>query len=190
VIEIGSAEDLAKIGNPAYPAYALDGNYRLVKNIQLTGTWTPIGSAETPFTGIFDGNGCVINGMNVTTSVGATGAAGLFAAVEGAQIKDLVLTDATISITDQAEGASNTGYVGILAGRATRSAITGVVVNAQKLAVSSITVNNAQANAVVYAGGIAGYVEYTVIEQSEADVTFDVTAAEKHTANIGGTVIA
>jgi pyruvate dehydrogenase E2 component (dihydrolipoamide acetyltransferase) len=41
-----------------------------------------------------------------------------------------------------------------------------------------------------YAGGIAGYVEYTVIEQSEADVTFDVTAAEKHTANIGGTVIA
>lgn len=194
VIEIGSAEDLAKIGNPAYPAYPLDGNYRLIKNIQLSGIWMPIGTYEMPFSGIFDGNGCVINGLHVTTSVGVTGSAGLFAALEGAIVKDLVITDAKIDITDAAEGATNTAYAGLLAGAARKSVVSNVLVNAQKLTASSVTVVNNQANAHVIAGGLLGGADTCEITDCVADgAVVNVTAAGKNTGtliggNLGSTV--
>ena len=57
-IKIGTAEELAKIGNDS--SYPLSGNYILTANIDLGGEkkpWTPIGSnKDHAFTGTFDGN--------------------------------------------------------------------------------------------------------------------------------------
>ena len=68
-IEIASIEDLQKIGNDE--AYPLDGDYVLTQDIDASETvdWNggegfePIGSEDTPFTGVFDGRGHVIDGL-------------------------------------------------------------------------------------------------------------------------------
>ena len=43
----------------------MSGKYILTADIDLTGkTWVPLGSADTPFTGVFDGNGYVISNLS------------------------------------------------------------------------------------------------------------------------------
>ena len=55
---ISTADQLMGITN-------MSGNYILTKNIDLTGkTWVPLGSADAPFTGVFDGNGYVISNLS------------------------------------------------------------------------------------------------------------------------------
>lgn len=70
----------------------------LVKDIDMSGTpnWIPIGTADRPFTGIFNGNGHTISNLHCTTDKAG---AGLFGVVEsGACIYDVHL-DNTCSIT-------------------------------------------------------------------------------------------
>lgn len=45
-------------------SYPLSGNYRLDNNITLTKEWKAIGNEKAPFTGVFDGNGYVIYGLD------------------------------------------------------------------------------------------------------------------------------
>ena len=72
VIEIYTVEDLYCV------RYDLDGHYRLMADIDLTEAtakggdwdnegygWLPIGNGSTPFSGIFDGNGHAIIGMQI-----------------------------------------------------------------------------------------------------------------------------
>lgn len=54
IIDINSAEDLAKIGVDSN--YPTDGNYRLNSNISIDETWTSKVNSASPFTGVFDGN--------------------------------------------------------------------------------------------------------------------------------------
>ena len=67
VIQIGSAEDLAKIGKDGN--YPLSGSYLLTANIDLGGSggspWTPIGTSGTPFTGTFNGGDHTISGLYI-----------------------------------------------------------------------------------------------------------------------------
>ncbi|MCI5604802.1 MAG: hypothetical protein MR413_04020, partial [Clostridia bacterium] len=81
----------------------LDGNFVLGKNIELTGEFSPIGSIEAPFTGVFNGNGYRINGLNVVSSVdggsivsGKSTVAGMFAANNGT-ICNIILTNAAVT---------------------------------------------------------------------------------------------
>ena len=73
--------------------------YELVKNIEMTGNWTPIGWEAT-----FEGNGHVISGM----VVGPPDKGGMFSVVSG-KIRNLGLLDATVTLKDN-------GAAGILAG--------------------------------------------------------------------------
>lgn len=69
VIEISSAEELAKIGKD--PEYMLSGRYKLTEDINLGGKknpWTPIGSLYQSFSGEFDGNGHVISGLYINSN--------------------------------------------------------------------------------------------------------------------------
>ena len=55
---ISTADQLMGITNMA-------GNYILTADIDLAGkTWVPLGSADAPFTGVFDGNGHVISSLS------------------------------------------------------------------------------------------------------------------------------
>ncbi len=76
----------------------LGGNYELGCDINLTGTWTPIGApsidsghynASSGFTGVFNGKGHKITGMNVNYSSGNVYATGLFANTYNATIENV-----------------------------------------------------------------------------------------------------
>lgn len=98
----------------------LGGKYRLVRDINLSGDWTPIGSLEKPFSGLLDGNGYTISGLSVSNS--KKGASGLFACVSG-QLLDLEV-EGVVSGADCVGGL--TGI--LIGGKITNCAFSGVVV--------------------------------------------------------------
>lgn len=69
-------------------------------------TWTPIGTSDTMYAGIFDGNGHTISGLNVT---GANN--GLFKMTGTATIQNLTISDSTIG------DSSNSSLLGAFVGR-------------------------------------------------------------------------
>ena len=83
--------------------------FKLMKDIALTGEWTPIGNSKTAFDGNLDGNQKSISGLNVNTS---TQYAGLFGAVGKTTVQSLTLQDGSVTCTN---GASS--WCGGLAGR-------------------------------------------------------------------------
>lgn len=116
-------------------ATKLAGKYVLTANITLTSaSQSPIGNADAPFTGIFDGNGKTISGLNLS----GTENVGLFGVANGATIKNL-----TVSGTVTATGNRTAGIVAY--------------------AQTSLTVENCTSNATVsgvYAtGGIVGQID-------------------------------
>lgn len=60
---------------------AMDGNYRLTADVNISADQTPIGSASAPFTGTFDGNGKTITWSGSTA--GAGGYIGIFGVSSG-----------------------------------------------------------------------------------------------------------
>ncbi len=92
IIDIGSAEALAKIGQD--PAYPLSGRYRLTADVDLGGSeaapWLPIGSDLDPFIGEFDGNGHTVRGLYINAPTADV--QGLFGRIAGsAEIRDLTV---------------------------------------------------------------------------------------------------
>lgn len=88
---INNATELAEINKD--PAH-LAGSYKLASDIDLSsynsGNWTPIGSTATPFKGTFDGDGYMIEKLNVDLAYNGTGAqAGLFGVVENGTVENL-----------------------------------------------------------------------------------------------------
>jgi hypothetical protein len=78
----------------------------LLENIDLNSisNWTPIGSVNDPFTGIFDGSGFTISNLRINSLLGSN--LGLFGVIgEGAIVKDLTLENVNIS------GGINIGIV-------------------------------------------------------------------------------
>ena len=69
-------------------------------------TWTPIGTSDTMYAGIFDGNGHTISGLNVT---GANN--GLFKMTGTATIQNLTISDSAIG------DSSNSSLLGAFVGR-------------------------------------------------------------------------
>ncbi len=97
-------------------------------------TWKPIGTAEAPFKGTFDGEGNTIENFTVTTS--DTGArVGFFGYVENATIKDLKFVNASVTATEAATGAAG----GVLAGEVSgRTTLTGVKVESSSVTAESM----------------------------------------------------
>lgn len=123
---INSVADLQAI------ASNMAGDYELGADIDLHGvSWIPIGASAdqntrpTEFSGTFDGKGHKISNLTINSNTrGEYNQIGLFAALEGCTISNLVIDNADITC----EGYSP--HVGILAGRAyyTRPTITNVSV--------------------------------------------------------------
>ena len=69
------------------------GTVELLRDVELTDTWTPVGDSTTPFKGTFDGDGHKITGLKITSGsyIGLFGYVG-----EGATIKDVNLVGANV----------------------------------------------------------------------------------------------
>ena len=69
------------------------GTLKLLRDVELTGTWTPVGDSSTPFKGTFDGDGHKITGLEITSGsyIGLFGYVG-----EGATIKNVNLVGANV----------------------------------------------------------------------------------------------
>ena len=125
----------------------LNKNYILMANIDLSGwgNWVPIGDFS-PYTGIFDGNGYVIQNMTVTVEGSSWYVyAGLFGNCSGGEIKNLGLSGGKVSVSASKEAISFAGgIVGDTASRISNCYNTGSVsASASDYCCS-------------YAGGIAG----------------------------------
>ena len=117
-------------------------NCTLTSNIDLTGTnWTPIGTgSDNAYTGIFDGGGHKISGLNATTS---SQYSGLFGYIKGATVKKLTLDAPTVSCSH------SNGYAGGVAAYMWNSTIENCQVSGGKISCTNDTST---------AGGIVGYV--------------------------------
>lgn len=84
--EISTAEGLKAMAND------LTGEYVLTSDITLSEEWTPIGNAQNPFCGTFNGQGHTINGLRI----GGGENLGLFGTASGAIIENVRLTNAEV----------------------------------------------------------------------------------------------
>ena len=119
---IRTPEDLQKIGNNLGGKYILMGDIELPEGVN----WSPIGNADSPFTGEFNGNGFNIKNLNINIQDENAENIGFFGVTDGATIKDVTFVDAKVNgNSDYLGGSYNTG---ILAGCIRRTTVTGVSV--------------------------------------------------------------
>jgi hypothetical protein len=141
-IPIGNKTDLAKIGQD--PLYPLNGRYHLTSDIAFDGIeeWEPIAQSmfDTPFSGIFDGQGHIISNLRVT---GVRDFAGLFGYSVGASFINIGFEDTFIEIT-----SGIFVYAGAVAGRADNARVASNCFNTGNIKI--LTASSA------YAGGIFG----------------------------------
>ena len=128
--KVFSADDLKNMEKD------LSGWYVMQNDITITGEWTPVGKYYTSyewldtgwwkyaFSGVFDGNGYSIKGLNVTTLMPygdtsdpvdgtANGTTALFGAICDATITKVTIESPVINITNYSD--KNHGYVSVLA---------------------------------------------------------------------------
>ncbi|MDR1758048.1 MAG: hypothetical protein LBR51_03680, partial [Bacteroidales bacterium] len=96
------------------------GKYVLGNDIDLTGvSWTPI----TTFSGTLDGNGYAIKNLTLNyTSINVVNYGGLFITLSTCNVKNVVLEDVNIKVTNQGSGNLAVLYFGALASKANLSA--------------------------------------------------------------------
>ncbi len=111
--------------------------------------WCPIGSSETPFTGIFDGNGHCISGLKISANITEDPYVGLFGYNKGS-IKNIISISGQITVTH----ASNIVYVGMIAGYSE-----GIIENCKSvgaISVESTILRATYETPYSYVGGITG----------------------------------
>lgn len=127
-------------------------SFKLMADIDLSGEeWTPIGSYEHPFDGIFDGGGHIIKNLNVNHS--SNDYQGLFGYATNATIYNMHLLNPKVVGKD---------YVGSVVGYAYNSShITDVLVTSNFPSGGDYTVNANSGSG----GGIVGYAQNATIER-------------------------
>ena len=164
----GTAENPYLISTPAQLNAVrnnLTAHYRMINDIDLAGwgDWEPIGeSSAYRFSGIFDGNGCVIKNMTVNKNSGNSNAsAGLFGYLRGATIQNIGTINATVTSTSTSTTlADASAFAGGIAGYITSSAISNCYTSGE---VNATTTGSSSA----WSGGIVGYSSSSVSSINE-----------------------
>ncbi len=141
----------------------------LIADIDLSGYssgsgWDPIGTSGSAFTGVFDGNGHTISNLTINDSTNSY--KGFFGYTSGAAIKNITLTDVSVSgkqyvggLAGQSTGGtiSNCSVAGTVKGNST-NIVGGLVGSASNVSITdcytSGTVINT--NLIGYVGGLVG----------------------------------
>jgi hypothetical protein len=165
---LSSADELARIG--VDEAYPLNGAYYLVADIDLLeGEWTPIGSVEAPFSGIFDGKGRTIRGLSLQGGSGQC--KGLFGYLLNAKLSSITIeveSSTAILVSSSAQ------YAGAVVGYIKASSVKDVTVRGAgdgqlRLAKAG--------NADFYAGGLAGKIEYSSVSGIKVNLNLKATGS-------------
>ena len=145
----------------------LDENIILAQDIDLsvvtratTSNWTPIGTAEKPFTGIFDGNGYSIKNLNIIESEAKEGKAyiGFIGYAQNATIKNVTFENVNLNIPCLDIDHSQ-GHIGAVAGSLEgTSTIENVTVKGDIKVEATFDANGASRVAVVAGGNSYGNV--------------------------------
>jgi len=145
-IEVRDETDLRQI------YWHMDKTYRLTRDIELKGGWTPLGDVYYPFTGTLEsmppstaggtGTAYTISGMTIDKSFSFYN--GLFGATKNAKISNIQLKNVKISANFNKN--ENT-YVGALVGKAKNTKFSNILIDAK------ITTNAA------FAGGLVGHAQ-------------------------------
>lgn len=160
-----------------------DKYYILTDNINLNHrSWAVIGkgtttlSKENAFLGNFDGNGYIIENLKIKKA--PNGSAGLFGNAFDGEIKNVILNNVTVDLTNSSDANLR---IGAVAGY-TESTITDCYVS------GTMTIVNHGSNSNTYAGGITGFVTgNSVISGCVSEIKIDVTST-LHKAYTGGIV--
>jgi hypothetical protein len=148
-IEVANAIALAAIGTDAT---TLGGWYKQTANINLAGSWTPIGSAEaTPFTGVYDGGDKVIIPSSVTITSSGSLSVGIFGYASGATFQNITVGTGSIAVS------GTSGAAGAIAGDAVNST---QFINCSNAA-------DLNSNPKISMGGICGYLNSSHIINCE-----------------------
>jgi hypothetical protein len=147
-ISISSPAEMAKIG--VDPTYPLSATYLLTSDITLE-NWIPIGSADKPFYGVFNGNGKTVALRGFTdTAVKEKNYLGIFGYVKGRSSKKAEIKNLTIASSVNAESNMATGQaVGLAAGYAELAEIDNITLSGNFVFKSEKT---------AYVGGVAGHI--------------------------------
>ncbi len=135
---VTSAAQLAHVAAHPESHFVQTEDIDIMEDSQFAGGFPMIGSAENPFTGVYDGQGYMIQNLRITSGEGSVG---LFASNRG-QLKNIRLVSGEINAT-----SNDIAYAGAIVG-----------FNSEGGAVRSCS-NGANVNggASTYTGGIAGY---------------------------------
>ncbi len=146
------------------------GAYFMVANaFSVSSALTPIGSVRSAnaFMGTFDGGGHAISGIVINTVTGEPDYAGLFASLNGATIKNLVLDSPSVT------GAN---YAGVVAGRAINTSFENIFVTG-----GTVTANN-------YGGGLAGSLSGGLTENIFLDAEIRAAVATGSFGAVAGSI--
>lgn len=120
---------------------------KLANDINLNGyDWTPFGSANLKFSGVFDGNGYKISGLKIQSSNNFT-YAGLFAVISTGTVKNLFFEN--LNGESYIVAKNKTVYAGMVAGIIE----SGIIDNVHNLGAMVIAISTEQTS---YAGGLVG----------------------------------
>ena len=190
---IKTAEDLRKFAEAVNSSRSYDryrdesGDVVLLSDVDMAGTteWTPIGTAENPFTGIFNGKNFAIKNISWTADAAKSTAHGLFGVLEKATVKNLTVGNTGDKITVTGTAGAGTAIAGVAA-FATESVIESVTNN-----VSISFEAEDPAGTLVMLAGIAGQMSGTTIGGTSAAVKCanngDITTGPIANTGNGGT---
>jgi hypothetical protein len=165
-ISISSSSDMAKIGIDS--DYPLSAAYVLKNDITLN-NWYPIGDADKPFYGVFDGNEKTITLESFADTAAAEKTyLGIFGYVKGAsssakaEIKNL-----TIASSVNASSTAASQVIGLLSGYAELAEIDHITLS------GIFTFDSTRA---IVLGGIAGYINQTgtIIKDCNSSMTMNI----------------
>jgi hypothetical protein len=159
IVSIDNATQLAAITD-------LSGHYMLTDDIDLSGYssgigWNPIGNANTPFKGVFEGNGKKISGLTINDNTNEY--VGLFGYLkDGARIANLTVELADAGITGKTNAGGIAGYV---ADNGSSNAVKIVNSHTKKSGIGEIHVSSSFTSSTYNSvGGIVGHASrYTTI---------------------------
>lgn len=187
--EITNASQFALLAKLVNEGNLYEGkHFSLLCDIDLNNLdWTPIGNGIHSFMGHFDGNGHIIKNLSISQSIHYTYEyptgkkagycdSGLFATVQDATIRNIVIDGATIKITDAKSG--DTHRVGVLCGTVRTYQSTSVVSNIdiKNATVTTDFPTNQRPQSLSIGGAIGHIYAYnnttTTISLVETDSTF------------------
>jgi len=158
--------------------------------------WEPMGTAEVPFAGTFDGGLNTISGLCAETTTTYTG---LFAALgEGSAVQNLKLQNSyfgsTANYTGSIAGLSGGSLENIysdatVAGAGHAAGMVGLVTNenTEKTSISNCWFAGSVSATADYAGGLVGFVSYGVVDITDCLNTADITVT-KSIKRVGGLI--